>query len=157
MLRTFAGGTNGEEDISCLLLQLTEAITAACSRRVTLLGRRIEDRVAAATEGTIGTAVSTGGETILWTIITFFSLVDLPIATEEGEEAAVHTLVRQCRVVERLLALLIQKHLDNAIPADADLRETVTGAPVGVPEVPIVAFFWGALDDEISAGTGGAQ
>lgn len=127
------------------VFRLTESVTPVSVQAIAVvtLFAGIEDAVSTARVGAIGTAGGICGSGVPLAIVAFFTRVDFSIAAHRGDVATVHTLVRERRIMQRLLALFPEQPLHDTVPANSLLQKTRSRASVTVTRVAVVTFLGG--------------
>jgi hypothetical protein len=114
--------------------------------------RGIPDGIATTSEGAIGTAGGSSGESVSEAFITFLSGIDRGVPTGRTEEAAGGGVagVGEIGIVEPRLTDFIEGLLNDAITTEATFEETGSRATVTVSGITIIAFL-GRGEDTVTA------
>lgn len=114
----------------------------------------IEDAIAAAAAGAVGTAAGIGSKRVRGSVITLLFGIHLCIATVARDEAAVHALVGKGGIKGRGIALLKWRR-DDAVAADDTFALAITRTTVEGQGVAVIAFLRGSVEGAVAAGWGG--
>ena len=116
----------------------------------------INNTVSAVGEAAVGPALGIGALRVLLAEVTLFAIVEEAVTAGIGEEAAVDAGVGKGRIMRRLLTLLMEKCLEDAITAAAGFGTANRAAAIVVSAVSIITFF-GQYENAVSTDSSGSD